>query len=46
MVRVFCCLVFFPVLFSITAAQSRAEEAAKPDSEGMEVIFNGKDLKG
>ena len=35
MVRVFCCLVFFTLLFSFTAAQSRAEEAAKPDSEGM-----------
>ncbi|MAI31570.1 MAG: hypothetical protein CBE00_03215 [Planctomycetaceae bacterium TMED240] len=46
MLRVFFCLVFFPLLFCITTTQSRAEDAAKPDSDGMKVIFNGKDLKG
>jgi hypothetical protein len=46
MVRVFCCLVFSPLLFSVATAQTRADVSAKTDSGGMEVIFNGKDLTG
>jgi hypothetical protein len=46
MVRVFCWLVCLSLMSFVVASQAVAEDGVKLDSDGMMVIFNGKDLTG